>query len=387
MKAMRTLFLATAVLPVVAAILEVGIRLAAPQPIADIAYDDIFTDRYSASLSRKVKALVPGIVRSRGGKEVRINSRGNRDYEYRREKGMGVQRIAVVGSSETFGFMLAIEDTFAKLLERSLNEGREQGSHEVLAFGRPGLTTGEAYAYVMDEVFGYDPDVIIYSLVQISYESVSPDEVLGADVDRSGRNDTSRIASVPSPLSVIRRQFSRIKQIEPLRSIIRKSHLYLFAANSVARLVRAVSPAERRKGQFLEALQPDSPQFLRKRENTEQWIALVANECRRRRISFAVMALPYEMQLSRKGLEKWRARGISVPEEALLLETHGAMRQFCDNRGVPFIDVVPDLRRAADRGREIFLENDYGHLNREGNEIVADVLRRWHKDGGGVRRR
>lgn len=376
-----------AVLPLAALILEGGVRLAAPQQVENIQYKDIFTKRYSPSLRGMVQALVPGIVRSLWGKEVRINSAGNRDYEYAREKAPDVQRIAIIGSSETFGFALAIEDTFAKILERKLKGEDERARYEVLAFGRPGFTVKDVYAYVMDEVFSYAPDVLIYSFVQIAYEETSPRQVL----DSAGGGTAPQAQEknrTPSPLTRVRRQFARVKQTWPIRPIVRHSHLYLFTANSAARLMREVFPGEKEKGQSLEALEPDSPQFRRRQATTQKWLALLAQECSRRNVRFAVMVLPYEMQLSRTGAERWRARGIKVPEDSLSMKAHTFLRGFAEEtEGVFFIDVVPDLRTAVERGGKLFLTGDYGHFNREGNEIIADVLRRWYGEVAFGRRR
>ena len=100
--------------PFIFLFLEIGIRIAAPQPLADIDYDDIYTVRYSNAMNRMVKALVPGMTRMLNGAVVHINNDGMRDYDYPESKKQGIKRIAIVGSSVAFGFKLELEDTFAE---------------------------------------------------------------------------------------------------------------------------------------------------------------------------------------------------------------------------------------------------------------------------------
>lgn len=359
--------------PFAAVLLEVGVRLAVPQRVNDIPYEDIFINRYSRALGREVKALAPGMVRSLNGKEVRINRGGNRDYEYPREKPDGVRRIAVIGSSETFGVQLALQDTFAKRLETRLKVVAGGGRTEVLAFGQPGLMSKEVYAYIVDEVLGYGPDVIVYSFVQINYDAVGPGQLLGKPETAPA---AARTAS-PSAFVLVRRYVSRLKEREPLRTIRRNSHLYLFTANAVASLLKELSPQEREKARHIEALYPGTESFQKKVRNTEQWISLMASACRERGVRFAVMPLPYEMELSRTGMDKWRARGIRVPDDALKMKCVSYMKEFCTREKIDLVDCTEGLRVRSERGEEIYIPGDYAHYNRTGNAVIADALLRF----------
>lgn len=368
------LLLVVITMPIVFVVLEAGIRITSPQQVENIPYEDIYTERFSPSLNRMVKSLVPGLTRTLNGTKVHINSFGNRDYEYLREKRPYVRRIAVVGSSVAFGFKLQLEDTFAKMLERKLNSSKSEWTYEVLLFGRPGFKAKEVYAYVMDEVFSYHPDIIIYSFVQNNYEDVAPKQVFNNGDGFKDNTHMSKTTSSPSLLSVLRNYFSKIKQKETVRLIRQNSHLYLFTTNSVARLLRELSPNEKKKAQAIEPLYPDMYQFRKKINYTEEWINLIGQECKKRNVGFAIMLLPYEMQLSREGIEKWRALGIKIPDDVLSFKSHLYMKLFCDGRGIYFIDVAPKFRIAVDNGEELFLDGDYGHVNREGNAIIANVL-------------
>ena len=68
-----------------------------------------------------------------------VNSAGFRDREFDRERRAGTVRIAALGDSVTFGYGVALEESFPKVLERILNETRP--GHEVLNFGVGGYNT------------------------------------------------------------------------------------------------------------------------------------------------------------------------------------------------------------------------------------------------------
>lgn len=68
---------------------------------------------------------------------VRTNNEGLRDYEYPLVKPAQNVRVALVGDSVTFGAGLNLEDTYAKQLERLLNNHYTK-KIEVINFGASG---------------------------------------------------------------------------------------------------------------------------------------------------------------------------------------------------------------------------------------------------------
>ena len=344
-------------LPLTLIILEIGIRIAAPQSVDDLAYEDIYTERYSSALNKNVIALVPGISRYKNNAEIHINNEGNRDYDYPHDKKEGVTRIAIVGSSVAFGFNLRLEDTFGKQLEIQLNETSKDTENEVLLFGRPGFKIKETYAYIKDVIFDFDPDLIVYSFVQNNYEERSPQEFFlkQENSTNSGQNDGGEPSK--SLLSVIRKQWGRIREHGIVRFIRTHLHLYLFSTNAIVPVLRDLSPTEKEKAQNIAPLYPDTPEFKVTMTNTESWISLMNQECKNRNVQFAILMHSYEMQLNQEGAEKWSAAGIPVPEDALDLRTHQLMKEFAAEEGIYYFDIVPALRDYSG-DEELFMHGD-----------------------------
>jgi hypothetical protein len=96
-----------------------------------------------------------------------ISSRGLRSPEVPREKAPGVQRIAVLGDSCTFGFVQAGDTWFdtprpyAALLQDLLDENLGPGRFQVINYGMIGYTTFHGLRMLRREVLPDRPDFIV----------------------------------------------------------------------------------------------------------------------------------------------------------------------------------------------------------------------------------
>jgi hypothetical protein len=159
-----------------------------------------------------------------------------------------------------------------------------------------------------------------------------------------------------------------------MRYIRTNYHLYLFSANSVARVLRELSPIEKEKAQNIDVLYPDTPAFKRKIENTETWLRLMEQECRQRGIMFSILFHPYEMQVNRVGLAKWQSEGMPISEDILSFQTHQMMNTFSDSSGIHFLDVLPTLQTNMEGDDEYYLKGDYGHYTASAHKLIATHL-------------
>ena len=89
-----------------------------------------------------------------------INSAGFRDREFAVKKDPGVFRIAILGDSIVWGYGLKLEHTFAKQLEKLLNEGTDN-NFEVMNFGVSGYSTMQEIEYYRVKASRYEPDLVI----------------------------------------------------------------------------------------------------------------------------------------------------------------------------------------------------------------------------------
>ena len=89
------------------------------------------------------------------GVNVKINSKGLREYEYEYEKPEDVKRILVLGDSITFGWGVDFEDIYSKVLERKLRD------YQVINTGVGNYNTNMEVVFLNREGLKYEPDLII----------------------------------------------------------------------------------------------------------------------------------------------------------------------------------------------------------------------------------
>ncbi|MFC1698419.1 SGNH/GDSL hydrolase family protein [Candidatus Omnitrophota bacterium] len=104
--------------------------------------------------------LRPNAVASSEGIEYKINALGFRDREYPVAKDESSYRIICVGDSMTFGQAVALDDVYAKVLERSLRS-KYSKNIEVINAGVSGYNTYDEHWFIKHKLLGLNPDLII----------------------------------------------------------------------------------------------------------------------------------------------------------------------------------------------------------------------------------
>ena len=108
------------------------------------------------------------------GVEVKINSKGLRDFEYSYSKPANVYRILVLGDSITLGWGVPFESTYAKYLEKMLNARGKNIEFQVINTGVGNYNTQIEAEFLKKEGLKYDPDMIILGYFVNDAEIVRP---------------------------------------------------------------------------------------------------------------------------------------------------------------------------------------------------------------------
>jgi lysophospholipase L1-like esterase len=111
------------------------------------------------------------------------NSRGLRDArDFAYEKPAGVLRVLALGDSHTQGYEVRQEATYAAVLERYL--ARHGRRAEVLNAGVSGFGTAEALAFLENEGYRYQPDVVVLGFYANDFEDNRRAALFGLNGDR-----------------------------------------------------------------------------------------------------------------------------------------------------------------------------------------------------------
>jgi hypothetical protein len=110
---------------------------------------------------RLVYQLIPNLDVLWSGHRVRTNSAGWRDEEFTTPKPDGVVRIAALGDSVTFGWLVDAEERYTEALESVLNRFSLGPKFEVLNFGIPGYNSAMELELLTRHVLTLQPDVVL----------------------------------------------------------------------------------------------------------------------------------------------------------------------------------------------------------------------------------
>lgn len=276
--------------------------------------------------------------------QVKINSLGFRGSDFSVTKAPGVTRIAALGASSTFGYLVREEDTYPHRLEAELNRICGNGAFEVLNLGIPHLASEQVRALFLHEAISFQPDIVLF------YQ---------------GLNDTA------SPTGALR----RVRYLRAVRDVFhwlrRRSVVVSFAYQSLSQGPRRYGKkdmtdyAKGRAGRFIDN------------------VSAIRDECRRRRITFVVAnqqarSMLIEERRSLQGLSyadelaKVRARldseGWLTSREAQFVVHAGLMEEleaWAHVNDVLFVDAIREL----DGHREQLVS--WVHLSARGNDLLA----------------
>lgn len=101
------------------------------------------------------------------GIEFAINAFGFRDKKYRRRK-TNDTRIIFLGDSVTYGWSVALEETYHKQIEKLLND--RGYDVDVMGMGIPGYNTIQEYYLLKDAVLNFKPDMLILQISPNDFE-------------------------------------------------------------------------------------------------------------------------------------------------------------------------------------------------------------------------
>lgn len=279
--------------------------------------------------------------------EVATNGRGFRDHRDYGPKPAGTFRILALGDSFTWGYGVAYEETYLRLLERRLN-GNGRAPVEIVKAGIPGLGTRQEMGVLQHYGLSVEPDLVVLGFI-------------GEDMlNNAAPNALSQIRHERSMLNV-----ARARSMEQLEWELRhSSHLYNLLISLSQRGPGLRWFVEKKaEDSFLLRTYPEK--WTRLWQTTEGLLDEMHATLAARHIPLVVFVIPQRIQLlvERFGLDGNRFE----PDKPGRL-----LREWGGPRGVPVLDLLPRFRDAA-TSQELYFPID-GHINAAGAAVVADAL-------------
>jgi lysophospholipase L1-like esterase len=115
--------------------------------------------------SGRVYEFMPDIEATYLGEDFETNSFGMRDREIPMEKPPGVRRVVGIGDSVMFGWGVSQDDSYLRVVEKTLQADSQEVHFETLNFAVPGYNTAMEVATYEDLGRRFSPDVVVLHFV------------------------------------------------------------------------------------------------------------------------------------------------------------------------------------------------------------------------------
>ena len=272
--------------------------------------------------------LIPNSRARIEGINFEMNSWGFRDKKYRVRK-QHKKRIIFIGDSLTYGWLLHLDETYHKRLEKLLNT--RDYDVDVMGMGVAGYNTIQEYYLIKEKTLQFNPDMIILQICPNDFE-----RTVSIKKYREGK----KLVLVPY------HDFSIpyvIRKVGITKFLMKYSHLYKFINLKLFWLKRKYD-------------QNYSPEenFLLGEEKSFRYLKKIKNLLDRKDVQFSAVIFPI-----RKANEVY-------PYASLHEKMHNRLEEW----RVPYLDLYEELNIKNKEG--IWIERL--HLNAKGNEIAAHKI-------------
>jgi hypothetical protein len=278
---------------------------------------------------------------------VKINSVGFRDAEHAKAKEPRTIRVLGLGDSFTFGWGVALEQTFLKQLEAGLQQ-RTQRPVEVFNMAVPGWGLNQYYIALKEYGIAYQPDVVV-----VGYWT---DDLNGPPADKLG--------AVPDSTWEGERQ-------APLRGgalhHLRVFNFFYHLADDIKYRNRSRRIAHLHDAQARRAEWTKRPQYLITDPGPEA-TAKYGRQLRDHLLRIRKLTTDHGASLA----------VVLIPDYAQLFHPefqhiNRVMKETADQLGIPLIDMTP-IYEATEGTRPNYFWPLDGHTNKVGHKAIADAL-------------
>jgi hypothetical protein len=318
-RVLKNVGLSLVVLVIILVIIEVAFRLIVGTPVRTRGQH--IAERREGDIKY---ALEADIDREFAGARVVTNSLGIRDFRPPHES-EGKEQILILGDSFTFGYGVALEESYPGALETLLNTDSDGPRYEVINAGVPGYDTVDEMELLKAIIPYYSPKWIVVGI---------------------------------HPGDFVTREEVQKKPMIRLREALRYNSAFFawFLRFYKTRLIKYVPPPKSAL-----SVNPDeiinSPAANRNKEALRQ-IHDIARADSAEMAVFMVAPLINWQRYPYKGL-------------------HSGLAAFCKDNGIDFIDPLEDLSKYEPAN--LWLSPNDGHYSPQANHIAAETLHRFFK--------
>ncbi|HTZ45986.1 MAG TPA: hypothetical protein VMH20_00235 [Verrucomicrobiae bacterium] len=348
---------------------------------------------YMPDLGRgwKLRAGVAGWNAGETRQFVRINSHGFRDVERSYQKAPNTVRVAVLGNSWTEALQVPQEKTFCAVLEKRLSAspcyaGKEI---EVLNFGVAGYSTAQEVLTLEQEVWKYDPDVVLLALYPARDIANNVRELNNAVnpaqspyfVYRGGKlelDDSYRTLPVMQSREIWQENVrdtvnQHVRLLQAIDALQQAGRIHL----AMAAMKEKAEKAGVDNLEFSIYAPPSDSSIEQGWKVTEGLLVMLRDEVKSHDTQFRLLLLPTRPQVlpdeqKREALlQKLQVRDFDYADKRL--------RNFCERENISVIELAPTLSAYATE-HHVYLNGfdpsniGTGHWNETGHRVAGEAI-------------
>ncbi len=293
--------------------------------------------------------------------DVKINSKGIRDYEYDYEKGKNVKRIEMFGDSFIAAFQVPLEKSISKKLESSLNKNSKSIKYEVLNMGLSGSGPTPQVLLLGKEGIKYNPDMVIFNLY-MGNDFVKVDYGISGSMPKEIFQDSSNLENAAF----------KVTKIQKLKNIIFRNY---FTYSYLKNVINNIRYGEANDIAYSE-INIYKKQYPENVERNLDKLKIILKHLKRytdeKRIKLLVVLIPTKAQVDK---EKFADLAEQYSLNASELEINKAQKiflQFGRENNITMIDLLPEFSK-RNKNNTFYFEPD-GHWNEKGQELAANFI-------------
>lgn len=380
----KELVLAGLIVLLIPLVVEILLRLSGIQFQSQLYVAD---DQFGWALRKGAR----GLVADETQQYIRINSHGFHDYERSYGKPANTVRIAILGNSWTEALQVPLDKAYPSVVERKLAEkacfpGKQV---EVLNFGVSGYSTAQEFLLLKEDVWKYNPDIVIVAFYSARDVANNFREFNNAaNPEQSpyfvyNGHDLVLDASFRSLPAVQKRQI----RLQNLRGVVTERIVVLQAGNALVRYVRTqialAQLKERSESSGGDSLEhsiykpPVRPALQEAWRVTEGLLVAMRDEAKLHGAEFRIITLANRPQVipdMAKRFEFMRTIGVSE-----LSYADERIKALGAREGIPVTTLAPFLASYAE-AHKVYLNGfnanslGVGHWNEVGHRLAGEVI-------------
>ena len=336
-------------------------------------------------------SLIPnssGTWRREGEGKIRINSDGLRDIEHQLKKPVNTLRIAILGDSFAEARSINLEDTFWFKLKDNLKKCKNfhNGKKiEVINFGVSEYGTTQQYLTLKNNVWKYDPDLILLAFY-------SGNDVSDNLKELSTKKYRPYFKFIDNKLVEIDESFLYSKPYKILNSIPGKIFIKISQYSRISQLFREVyvqqyfkKQRNKKNNNFGNQLvinssnlyNPSGENWSKAWSITENIILLINNEIEKNKKKFILVTLSNPIQVDLDLNKSNNFTKLNNIEDIFYPENR--LENFSKKNSINFIQISKRMREIAIKDKVYFhgFNNSKlgeGHWNIEGHDLASKLI-------------